>query len=96
MSQCWHVFLQLAAAGLNEVTETEVLDLTATQAMEVDPLPCNLRRTPRGSDLQDLTEAEQRWTREERQVREWALAHPERWQSMPQGTRGDSEAFERF
>eukprot|EP00969_Alexandrium_andersonii_P373357 15483831-Alexandrium_andersonii.AAC.1 len=89
MSQCWHAFLQHAAAGVNEATEDEVLDFIATQAMEVDPLPCNLRRTPRGSDLHDLAEAEQRWTREERQVREWALAHPERWQTMPQGTGDD-------
>eukprot|EP00969_Alexandrium_andersonii_P116133 5135368-Alexandrium_andersonii.AAC.1 len=59
MGQCWHAVLQLAAAGTNEVTEGEVLDLTATQPMEVDPLPGDLRSTPRGGDLQDLAEAEQ-------------------------------------
>eukprot|EP00969_Alexandrium_andersonii_P233933 10329081-Alexandrium_andersonii.AAC.1 len=77
MSQCWHAFLQLAAAGVNKATEGEVLDLTATQAMEVGPLPSNLRSTPHGSDLHNRTEAEQRWIKEGRQVREWALAHPE-------------------
>eukprot|EP00969_Alexandrium_andersonii_P148407 6559948-Alexandrium_andersonii.AAC.1 len=61
MGQCWHAFLQLASAGANLVTEDEVLDLTATQAMDLDPLPDNLRRTPHGGDLSDLTEAEKRW-----------------------------------
>eukprot|EP00969_Alexandrium_andersonii_P180878 7992969-Alexandrium_andersonii.AAC.1 len=46
MSQCWRAFLQLASAGADMVAEGEVLDLTATQAMELDPLPSNLRRTP--------------------------------------------------
>eukprot|EP00969_Alexandrium_andersonii_P006001 260515-Alexandrium_andersonii.AAC.1 len=67
MSQCWRAFLQLAPAGANMVTEDEVLDLTATQAMELDPPPSNLRSTPHGGDLSNLTEAEKRWISEERQ-----------------------------
>eukprot|EP00969_Alexandrium_andersonii_P330740 14618142-Alexandrium_andersonii.AAC.1 len=37
MRRCWHAFLQIAAAGVGEATGEEVLDLTATQSMEVDP-----------------------------------------------------------
>eukprot|EP00969_Alexandrium_andersonii_P093973 4151858-Alexandrium_andersonii.AAC.1 len=33
-SQRWRDFLQIAAAGANEATGEEVLDLTATQSME--------------------------------------------------------------
>eukprot|EP00969_Alexandrium_andersonii_P051261 2251992-Alexandrium_andersonii.AAC.1 len=34
------------------------------RSMEVDPQPCNLRNTPHGSDLRDLTEKERRWVKE--------------------------------
>eukprot|EP00969_Alexandrium_andersonii_P263327 11639046-Alexandrium_andersonii.AAC.1 len=64
--------------------------------MEVDPQSCNLRNTLHGKDLHDLTEKERRWIKEEQEVREWALAHPEKWRTMPQGTGDDGEAFERF
>eukprot|EP00969_Alexandrium_andersonii_P165241 7303197-Alexandrium_andersonii.AAC.1 len=64
-------------AGVGPMAEGEVLDLTATQAMGLGPLPGNLRRNPHGDDLHDLTEAEKRWVMEERQVREWALDHPD-------------------
>eukprot|EP00969_Alexandrium_andersonii_P017222 753352-Alexandrium_andersonii.AAC.1 len=67
MGQCWHAFLQPMPAGAGPMAEGEVLDLTATQAMELDPLPDNLRRSPHGDDLHDLTEAEKRWVLEERQ-----------------------------
>eukprot|EP00969_Alexandrium_andersonii_P319274 14104213-Alexandrium_andersonii.AAC.1 len=54
-----------------------------------------LRRMPHGNDLQDPTESEKWWVKAEQEVREWALAHPERWQSMPLGSGDDNEAFER-
>eukprot|EP00969_Alexandrium_andersonii_P226605 10007243-Alexandrium_andersonii.AAC.1 len=73
--------------------EEEVLDLAATQPMEVDESR-SLRKTPHGSGHQDSTEGEQRWIKEEQEVREWALARSERWQTMPLGSGGDSEAFE--
>eukprot|EP00969_Alexandrium_andersonii_P067724 2988089-Alexandrium_andersonii.AAC.1 len=56
----------------------------------------NLQSTPHGSSLRDLTEGEQRWIKEEQEVRAWALAHPDRWQTTPRGSEDDSEAFERF
>eukprot|EP00969_Alexandrium_andersonii_P021315 931303-Alexandrium_andersonii.AAC.1 len=74
----------------------EVLDLTATQGMDVDPPMDNLRRSPYGEQLHNLTEMELTWVKEERQVREWALANPDRWQTMPAGTGDDNEAFERY
>eukprot|EP00969_Alexandrium_andersonii_P261936 11579664-Alexandrium_andersonii.AAC.1 len=64
--------------------------------MDLDPPPESLRRSPHGEQLHDLTEAEKSWVRGERQVRERALANPDRWQTMPQGTGDDNEAFERF
>eukprot|EP00969_Alexandrium_andersonii_P251549 11117436-Alexandrium_andersonii.AAC.1 len=62
MGQCWHAFLQPLPAS-----EGEALDLTATQAMDLDPPPDSLRRSPHGEQLHDLTEAEESWVREERQ-----------------------------
>eukprot|EP00969_Alexandrium_andersonii_P139453 6169176-Alexandrium_andersonii.AAC.1 len=64
--------------------------------MDLDPPMDNLRRSPRGEQPHDLTETEQLWVREERQVREWALANPDTWRTMPQGAVDDDEAFERF
>eukprot|EP00969_Alexandrium_andersonii_P182985 8085349-Alexandrium_andersonii.AAC.1 len=67
MGRCWHAFPQIAAAGVGEAAEEEVLDLAATQPMEVDHQSCNLRNTPHGSSHHDLAEGEQRWVKEERE-----------------------------
>eukprot|EP00969_Alexandrium_andersonii_P326633 14433065-Alexandrium_andersonii.AAC.1 len=72
------------------------MDLTAGEGAEPTAAEDALRRTPRGELRSDLTADEQRWLQEEKKVREWALANPQRWQTMPPGTGDDGEAFERF
>eukprot|EP00969_Alexandrium_andersonii_P273555 12090343-Alexandrium_andersonii.AAC.1 len=90
---CWNEFLQLAALSPTDAVDDAARDLAAAQPREIEQ---TRRPTPCGINLTDRSEEEQLWVKEEEEAREDALKRAGLWRAMPEGSGGDSEAFDRY